>query len=355
MSLNPRHSSSSKKASNKGAVKHARKAPVEREKVARTAASGGAKNYKAGVSDHWQAYLAHHSFSAKDSLMRLLQTPIQSLMTWLVIAVALALPATLFTGLDNLQALGERWDGTPQMSLFISPRARPAAIDQLQQRLQQHPQIEAMTFISAEQALQNFEEHSGMGNALRSLDANPLPPTLLIEPRQGITPGQLQQLGDTLQAEPIVEDLLYDQAWIERLHEILRLGEQLVIVFGALFAIGVLLVIGNTIRLTIESRRDEIVIIKLVGGTDAFVRRPFLYTGFWYGLMGALLAWLLLQLGLAALDGPVANLARLYQSSFQLSGLGLQGSVILISFGVLVGWIGAWLAVGRHLGAIQPQ
>jgi len=353
MSLKPHQHSGSARANGPGAVKRPR--PPERGQKPLPTSSNGANSYKAGMRDQWQAYLAHHRFSAKDSFIRLLQTPMQSLMTWMVIAVALALPATLYAGLDNLQALGQRWDGTPQVSLFLNDRVKPSAIDQLQHRLGQHPLIQATTYFSADQVLQNFEQQSGMGNALRSLDSNPLPPTVLVEPVQGITPDQLQQLGSTLRAEAIVEDLIYDQAWIERLHEILRFGEKLVLIFGGLFAVGVLLVIGNTIRLTIESRRDEIVIIKLVGGTNAFVRRPFLYTGFWYGLIGALLAWLMLQVGIEVLTSPVRNLAELYQSDFQLQGLGVLGSLVLVGFGVLVGWVGAWMAVGRHLDGIQPQ
>jgi len=141
---------------------------------------------------------------------------------------------------------------------------------------------------------------------------------------------------------------------VDRLHQILALAEQLVLGLGGLLAIGVLLVIGNTIRLSIESRRDEIVIIKLVGGTDAFVRRPFLYTGFWYGLGGGLIALVLLQLMLLLLTAPVSHLAASYQSEFRLTGLGVDGGLFLAVLGAAIGWLGAWLAVSRHLGDIEP-
>ncbi|MBU3068754.1 permease-like cell division protein FtsX [Aestuariicella sp. G3-2] len=316
---------------------------------------GGAKVYKTGWKDRWQGYLAHHQSSARDSLQRMLAAPVQSLMTWLVIAVALALPATLLVCLDNIQSLGQRWDGAPQITLFLNPRATERAIADLQRRLESRDDIDTVAYVSAADALKEFETESGMGNALRSLDTNPLPPTLLLTPSTDAAPAALSALGDSLGQQGLVDDVVFDRAWIERLHQILELGEQLAIALGGLLALGVLLVIGNTIRLSIESRRDEIVIVKLVGGTDAFVRRPFLYTGLWYGLGGGVLAMVLLSLLLLLLSGPVAMLADSYQSDFHLQGLGFGGGLLLIVSGALVGWLGAWLAVGRHLGDIEPQ
>lgn len=325
------------------------------EPAAAIAAKGpGASAHKTGISDRWHSYLAHHRHSAKDSLSRLLATPLQSLMTWLVMAVALALPATLFTSLNNVQTLGQSWDGAPQISVFLNVRAREQAILSFQQKLKASAQIADVVYLSAEQALREFEQESGMGNALQTLDVNPLPPTLMIVPSAGLSPAALSQMGEQLKAEALVEEVVFDRAWVDRLHQILALAEQLVLGLGGLLALGVLLVIGNTIRLSIESRRDEIVIIKLVGGTDAFVRRPFLYTGFWYGLGGGLVALMLLQLMLSLLTAPVSHLATSYQSDFRLSGLGVDGSLLLVAFGAGIGWLGAWLAVSRHLGDIEP-
>ncbi len=315
----------------------------------------GASVYRTQVSDRWRSYLAHHRHSARDSLQRLLATPLQSLMTWLVIAVALALPAAMKTALDNVQVLGDSWQGVPQLSVFLNPRARPAAIDTFREQLQKHPQVKGVEYISPEQALKEFEARSGMGNALSSLDSNPLPPTLLVVPNDGLDAQALAALGDKLKAEPVVDDVVFDRAWVERLNQLLALGERLVLALGGLLGLGVVLVIGNTIRLSIENRRDEIVVIKLVGGTDAFVRRPFLYTGIWYGLGGGLIALVLQVLLLWLLSGPVAALANSYQSHFGLSGLGLSGSLNLLLLAALIGWLGAWLAVGRHLGEIQPR
>ncbi|MGH1372031.1 MAG: permease-like cell division protein FtsX [Cellvibrionaceae bacterium] len=337
-------------SSGRGASRSPNEAPVK------SAPRGaGASTHKTRWSDRWQSYLAHHRHSAKDSLSRLLSAPLQSLMTWMVMAVALALPATLFSSLNNVQSLGQSWDGAPQLSVFLNVRAREPAIEAFLIKLKDDAQIADVIYQSPEQALREFEETSGMGRALQTLDRNPLPPTVLIIPAAGLTPLQLSQLEETLADEALVDDVVFDRAWVERLYQMLNLAEKVVFGLGGLLLLGVLLVIGNTIRLSIESRRDEIVIIKLVGGTDAFVRRPFLYTGFWYGLGGGVIALLLLALLLWLLAAPVASLAVSYQSDFELQGLGFFGSALLVALAAAIGWLGAWLAVSRHLGDIEPK
>ncbi len=315
----------------------------------------GANTQRTGLADRWQSYVSHHRSSALDSLQRLLKTPVQSVLTMLVMAIALALPATLMVALGNVQSLGDRWDSGPRITLFIHLAARDTAIQTLRESVESHALVERVDYISAQQALADFESESGMGSALRSLDENPLPAALLVKPQPLLTPEQLNSLAIELGKARIVEDVLYDQAWIKRLYEILNLGERLTLSLAALLIVGVVLVVGNTIRLAIESRRDEIVITKLVGGTDAFVRRPFLYTGLWYGFGGGLLACVLLVLGMAGLAGPVAELASLYQSDFYLQGLGFGNGLGLILAAATVGWLGAWLTVGRHLSEINPE
>ncbi len=318
-------------------------------------AAKGASQSKALVSDRFGAYIAHHKFSASDSLMRLLRTPGQSLLTWMVIAVALALPATLFASLQNLQAVGQRWDGVSQLSVFINPRAKVVVIDKFRQQLAVDPRVDSVTYISAEQALAEFEQQTGLGGALQTLDNNPLPPALIIKPQLSAQASDIAQLAESLKAKPAVDDVVVDLAWVQRMQQLLALAERLVLALGGLLALGVLLVVGNTIRLAIENRRDEIVVVKLVGATNAFVRRPFLYTGIWYGIGGGLLAWVLLSIAISWLAGPVGQLADLYQSDFSLKGLGFAGSLVMLLLAALVGWLGAWLAVSRHLGQIRPR
>ncbi len=315
----------------------------------------GASQSKVGLKDRWLAYLAHHQITAAESLERLLLTPLQSLLTWLVVAIALALPASLFVAMDNMAQLGQGWQSQSQLSVFLHPRARVQAIETLRADILAQVDIESVEWISAERALEEFQQHSGLGDVLQSLDSNPLPPLLLVQPHIHVGPERLAVLQQELSAEAIVEQVSIDMQWLQRLYQLLELGQCLVLALAGLLGAGVLLVIGNTIRLAIENRRDEIVIVKLVGGTDAFVRRPFLYTGIWYGLGGGLLALVLLGLALWWLSAPVAQLADLYQSDFRLQSLSLSASVLLVVGAGLLGWLGAWLAVGRHLGAIEPK
>ena len=321
-----------------------------------SAAGAGASISKTKTTDRLSSYWAHHRVTGLESLCRLLATPIQSLLTWLVIAIAIALPAVFYVGLQNVQVAGSDWQVSGQISVFIHKRAKHNAIEALQQKLQSRADVVKVVYISPKAALQEFSEHSGFGNALDSLDENPLPPVLLVEVDDSVsTPAQLQNLAKTIGAARIVEDVLVDMQWLERLHQLLLLGQRAVLALALFLALGVLLAVGNTIRLAIENRRDEIVVVKLVGGTNAFVRRPFLYTGFWYGFIGGLLSLILLSIALAWLSGPVARLADLYQSDFRLLGLGGYASLKLVLGSSLLGLVGAWIAVSRHLYQIEPR
>lgn len=336
---------------------NSRKAPprAERQAAASERLPGaGASQVRVTLAGKLDAWIGHHSLNAIESLLRLLRTPTQSLMTWLVIAIALALPATLYASLQNLQSLGQRWDGTPQLSVFLQPGIQAPAIKVIREQLEADRRLQSVVYLSPEQALNEFEEETGLGHALRALDTNPLPPALILRPQLSLSSGELAALTQELRQRPTVDDVVIDLAWVERMQEILGLAQRVVLGLGLLLAVGVVLVVGNTIRLAIENRRDEILVVKLVGGTDAYVRRPFLYTGLWYGIGGGLFACLLLALAMAWLAGPVAQLASHYQSDFRLQGLGFIGSLSLMLLAGLIGWLGAWVAVGRHLSQIRP-
>ncbi len=318
--------------------------------------AGGASQSRAGLSDRLQSWQLHHRGSALDSLQRLLRSPMSSLMTWLVIGIALALPVGLSVALDNARTVSVGWDSPAQISLFLRAEVSMDAAGLMRQRLLERPDVARVRLVSREQALEEFRQLSGFGDVLRNLDDNPLPNLVLVTPLGG--DGQAERaaaLQAALQEEPGVERAVLDMEWVQRLNALVQLSQRAVAALGAILCLGVLLVIGNTIRLAIENRRQEILVIKLVGGSDAFVRRPFLYTGFWYGLGGALLAWLVVAIALWWLRGPMATLALLYQSDFQLEGLGLLDSLGLLIAGSLLGLFGAWLAVARHLSAVQPR
>lgn len=318
--------------------------------------SRGARAHDISGFELLQAWWRHHRDSCADSLARLLQTPLQSLLTWMVIAIAVVLPVSLYLGLKNIQQLGQGWQDSARMSVFLRQDAREAAIDRLFQTLKQNPEIAYIDRITPGSALAEFQRFSGLGNVLDNLNDNPLPTVFVVQPVVGMDhPEKLTALRQVIGDSGLVDHVQLDMGWLRRLHEILTLGQRIVLALAGLLSLGVLLVIANTLRLAIENRRDEIIVTKMVGGTDSFVRRPFLYTGFWYGLGGGLLAVILLLIIGYWLSTPAENLVNLYQSDHSLYRLNLGYIVILLTGSGALGWLGAWLAVSRHLQAMEPR
>jgi len=317
----------------------------------------GAVSAKASTADVFRAWRAHNKLVAGDSLRRLLRAPMASIMTWIVIGIALALPAGLYVLLGNVQQLSRGWDGAPQISLFLHQHVDEEEGRDLSRRLGSDREIAGVEYLSRDDALREFRDLSDFGDVLEQLDSNPLPAVIVVRPRQTLvlTAQQAEALRARLAALPEVEFAQLDLEWVQRLYAMMALGRRIVASVAALLSIGVLMVIGNTIRLAIESRRDEIVVVKLVGGTDAFVRRPFLYTGVWYGLGGGVVATIIVGIGMLSLQEPVAQLAGLYNSQYRLSGLSFGDMSNLWLASALLGWLGAWLAVARHLGDVEPQ
>ena len=317
----------------------------------------GASEQRNLLQDRLRSWLDHHRDTAVISGRRLLAEPLQTLMTALVIAIALALPASLYVVVENLQQISGSIENSTRISLFLQPSTREEAIQPLRQQLLAMPEIESVSYISRQQALDEFRALSGLGDVLEALGDNPLPPVLLLQPAENLHRDfhSVDQLVNTLQQLPKVDDVRLDMKWLQRLNGILEIGRRLALGLGAALGLGVLLVVGNTISLAIENRRDEIVVVKLVGGTNAYVRRPFLYSGCWYGACGGLLAWSLIWIGVESLSSSAGALATLYQSNFLLQGLGGSGFFSLITGGGLLGWLGAWLAVDRHLLNIEPD
>lgn len=303
-----------------------------------------------------RAWLASHRLECKQSLLRLLSIPGSSAMTWLVIGIALALPAGMYVALANMERASAGWDGSARISLFLSEQVSRKVGQDLAESLLLDESIEYTEYISSENALAEFKAISGFGEALDSLNQNPLPAVIVVKPADdavsALTTGVLLE---NLESLPQVDMAQLDMEWVQRLYALMELARRAIYALAALLALGVLLITGNTIRLAIENRRDEIVVTKLVGATNAFVRRPFLYTGWWYGLGGGLVAWIVVQVVLLLLSGPVLELVGLYSGSFALNGPNLTESLSLWFGGAILGWAGAWLAVARHLGEIEPK
>ncbi|MGD8428822.1 MAG: permease-like cell division protein FtsX [Ectothiorhodospiraceae bacterium] len=301
------------------------------------------------------AWFEQHARAALGALGRSRRSLAPSLMTAAVIGIALALPAAFLLLLDNVQAVAGGWQGQTRASLFLSGNVGEDAQRALAHRIAERDDVASVKVITPAQAMTEFRRNSGLEDALELLEDNPLPPVIVVQPAATLTPEAVDRVMDELQRQPQVERIRLDREWVRRLHAMLQLAQRGVWVITALLGLTVVLVVGNTIRLDIENRRAEIVITKLIGATDAFVRRPFLYSGLWYGAAGGLLSCIIVEGGRLLLGGPVDDLAALYGSAFRLQGVGFSGALTLLACGAMLGLLGSWMAVGRHLAAIEPQ
>jgi cell division transport system permease protein len=299
---------------------------------------------------------SRHLQALVGSLGRLVRNPLATLLTLLVIAVALALPAALRLLVSNAQTATGNFAGAIELSVYLKTDVPLAKAQQLAQAAGQRAEVAQVRLISAEQGLEDFRNYSGFGDALAALRENPLPNMLHVRPRPEYTSSAaLEALRRYFTAWPEVDLVQVDSQWVMRFNAILEVLRQLLLIAAALLGVGVLAVIGNTIRLEIAGRRTEIEVTKLVGGSNSFVRRPFLYTGVLYGLGGALLAWGIIAIAVAVLGESVANLARLYGSRYVLTGPSPQEVGVLLGAGIVLGWLGAWLSATRHLRSIEPR
>lgn len=277
-------------------------------------------------------------------------------MTIAVIGIALALPSGLHLALDNVRKLSGSWDGAVTISVYMKPEVTDAEAKTLADTLSADPAIAQVRVISHDQALEEFRQLSGFSKILEAVQENPLPAVVLVKPDPVHTdPQQAKVLADRLGNLAGVDFAQLDLQWVTRFQAITQIADRIVWVVASLLGLAVILVIVNTIRLEIQSRHAEIEISKLIGATDSFIRRPFLYIGAWYGLFGGLIGWLLVTTSLYLMDAPVANLAGLYQSDFVLSGMDLSTLSLLLTSGATLGLAGSWIAVGRHLHSIEPN
>jgi cell division transport system permease protein len=301
------------------------------------------------------SYRMDHKRVAKESGRRLLQSPFTTLMAWLVIAIALSLPTGMTLVVDNLTDLGEHLDGGTSASLFLDPRIDRARALELAQQIRQRSNVAAVDYISQDQALKEFEAVSGFSDVLQLLDENPLPSVLVVTPlHSNMGSAEAQRFIDDLASTPGVTRTQLDMQWVQRLQHILSLLDSATQVIAMLLGLGVILVVGNTIRMTIEQRRDEIVVAKLVGATDSFVQRPFLYVGLWYGIGGGVLACIIVWSASLWLAGPIEALADAYQASFYVQSLSFLQAISVCIIGAIIGLLGSGLAVFKHLRDIEP-
>jgi cell division transport system permease protein len=302
------------------------------------------------------AYFARHAQVLVGSLGRIVHQPFASLMTMGVIAVALALPLFLSLLLQNARIATGNWNQAYDLSVYMDKKANATRVQALAKQIKGRSDVAAVRIITAEEALAEFRSNSGFGKALDVLSDNPLPDTLVVTPTlTASTPQGTETLQAAIAALSDVQTVQIDTEWVKRLHAMLELLRRVVLLTSGLLGVGIVLIVSNTIRLDILNRRAEIEVMKLVGASDGFARRPFLYGGIWYGLGGGLLALMLVGVATVVLARPIAQLAFLYGSAFHLQGMQLVAGVAVLMIAVALSWVGSWLAATRHIRAIEPS
>jgi len=317
-------------------------------------AGSNIRRVRPAATNRISAYLLHHLQSMMFSLGKIYQAPATTIMTVAVIGITLSLPGGFYLFLKNIDAMSGDFRSSSQISLYLDLGLDEKRARAVEKDIAAMTQVDSTRFISREQSLEEFRRDSGFGNSIDTLSSNPLPHTIIVEPVETDT-FTVRNLLNSLQAMPEVEIAKLDTEWLERLYTIVEIARRAVIIVTTLFACAVLLIIGNTIRLDIQNRYQEIIVTKLIGATDAFIRRPFLYGGIWYGLLGGIISWLIVELGYLAISGPLDRLNLLYQSEMSLITFSFTDFVILIASSTLLGLAGSWIAVARHLNQIEPS
>lgn len=279
---------------------------------------------------------------------RLFSSPIAGILNILVIGIALSLPAGMYVLLQNAQGLVTQLSGTPQISLFLTMNTRADEIGNLRKKLFDNQSIANATFVSRTDALEKLKSSTGLEDVIAGLDSNPLPDAFVVTPHP-LDAKKLEALRNELQQWQGVEFAQLDSAWAYKLEAILEFARMALFVLAGLLSLALIAIVFNTIRLQILTQRDEIQVSRLIGATNSFIRRPFLYYGALQGLLGGITAWLVITLSLLLLKQPLHTLSQLYATPVQLHTLSAGDSVTLMLFSVYLGWLGAWLSVARHL------
>ena len=316
-------------------------------------AGSNIRRHKPATSNCISAYLLHHLQSLIFSLRKIYAAPATTIMTVAVIGITLSLPGGFYLFLKNVDAISGDFRSSSQISLFLDLKISEKQARKLDKQIAKMEHVDSTRFISRDQSLEAFRKDSGFGKSIDTLSANPLPHTIIVEPGKTDT-FTVRNLLNNLQAMPEVHIAKLDTEWLERLYTIIEIARRSVVIITILFSCAVLLIIGNTIRLDIQNRYQEIIVTKLIGATDAFIRRPFLYGGIWYGLLGGIISWLIVEIGYLSISGPLERLNLLYKSDMSLITFSFSDFMILITSSTLLGLAGSWIAVARHLNQIEP-
>lgn len=316
----------------------------------------GAKVHEIKGLRRFLMFIVSNLQQAVGSLGELWRTPFASMLTIAVLGLSLTLPATLYVVTKNSQVVGAHWDNPAEITVFLHKELSAQQVESFMRRVELMDTVEGVIHISRDEALQEFRQYSGFGSAIDYLQTNPLPDVLIVTPhRDHSGAARATQLQNELASQSEVAEAKLDQDWIERLHALIRLVEDALGALAMLLCIAVVLIVGNTIRLGILNRRDEIMIMKLVGATNGYIQRPFLYTGAWYGIIGGLIAWCATFLLIWWIRAAVLRVTELYDTQFRLQGLNFNELLILWAIAVSLGLLGSWIAVRRHVAEIEPR
>jgi len=302
-----------------------------------------------------RAWLEQHQDAAQSALRRLLGASVASQLTIAVIGIALVLPATLQVFIENTRQAARGFDAALDVSVYLKAHLPEIQGRALATRIGQRPDVQLARYVSPDEGLTEFRRWSGLGSAVEAVGRNPLPGAIIVRPRSASTdPVAIDRLVQNLGTLPEADQVQFDGAWVRRYTSLVDAIARVAEILGGLFAVSVLLIVGNTVRLDVDARRHEIEIMKLLGATDGFVRRPVLYAGLWYGLLGGIAGCALLELLVLLVRGPVSRVASAYGSTFAVTLPSGGLILLLIGGGAGLGWLGAWLAASRHLRAIAP-
>ncbi|MGZ5043943.1 MAG: permease-like cell division protein FtsX [Methylobacter sp.] len=334
-------------------MKYVKKKPVKSVKQEprwQTTISGG------DFVDKFHAYRNLHAHALFSSLGRLVASRFSSAMTIVVLAIAIALSSGFYILVANLQQLAGNLEASNQISLFLKEDISEAKANKFADTIKQNPDIQEVKLITKEQALAEFQAHSGFGEAVKSLEKNPLPIVIQVLPKNSLENEQaLEVMLDDFKRSAEVDFAQMDMQWVKRLQSIMQVARRGVILLSLLLGAGVLFITANTIRLELHTRRDEVVIAKLVGATNGFIHRPFLYSGFWIGFFSGVTAWFIVTTIMLILKYPIEKLSGLYDDTFHVLFLGFTETLALLFISSVLGIVGSWIVLHFQLKQLKPE
>jgi cell division transport system permease protein len=331
-------------------MKHVHKKPGKQEPRWQTKISGG------NLVDKFHAYRNLHAHALFSSLGRLVASRFSSAMTIVVLAIAIALSSGFYILVANLQQLAGNLEASNQISLFLKDEISEARANKFADSIRRNPDIQDVKLITKDQALEEFQLYSGFGAAVKALEKNPLPVVIQVLPKNSLENEQaLEALLDDFKRSAEVDFAQMDMQWVKRLQSIMEVARCGVTLLSLLLGVGVLFITANTIRLELHNRRDEVVIAKLVGATNGFIHRPFLYSGFWIGFFSGVTAWFIVTTIMLILKQPVERLSRLYDDSFHVLFLGFTETLALLFISSVLGVVGSWIVLHFQLRQLKPE